>query len=239
MDKLAVIEYNRQFVVDSRDVAERVEKDHADLLKSIRSYIDYLIDGNFPFNDFYIESEYKDSIGRTLPCYLITRKGCDMIAHKMTGKKGVLFTATYITRFEEMEKELRSGPGNIRLEEINVKKADILMQIAEKPEIRDEYKQVLYSHATAILTGHPLLPLPESEKTYSAGDISSEIGITANMIGRYAKLYNIKTDEYGKLYHDKSPYSCKQVDTFRYNEKGKQKLIEIAKENNLIKEIQM
>lgn len=141
MDKLAVIEYNRQFVVDSRDVAERVEKDHADLLKSIRSYIDYLIDGNFPFNDFYIESEYKDSIGRTLPCYLITRKGCDMIAHKMTGKKGVLFTATYITRFEEMEKELRSGPGNIRLEEINVKKADILMQIAEKPEIRDEYKQ--------------------------------------------------------------------------------------------------
>ena len=28
-----------------------------------------------------------------------------MVANKMTGEKGVLFTAAYVTKFEEMEKE--------------------------------------------------------------------------------------------------------------------------------------
>jgi hypothetical protein len=41
-------------------------------------------------------------------------------------------------------------------------------------------------------------------------------GKSANMIGRYAKEYNWKTDEYGQFYHDKSRYSNKEVDSFRY-----------------------
>lgn len=31
-----------------------------------------------------------------------------MVANKMTGDKGILFTATYVTRFEEMENELKN-----------------------------------------------------------------------------------------------------------------------------------
>ena len=57
----------------------------------------------------FIESEYKDSTGRTLPCYLCTKKGCDMIANKMTGKKGVIFTATYIEAFEKMKDFIEKG----------------------------------------------------------------------------------------------------------------------------------
>lgn len=41
-----------------------------------------------------------------MKCYLITKKGCEFLAHKMTGKKGALFTATYINRFHEMEQQL-------------------------------------------------------------------------------------------------------------------------------------
>jgi len=41
-----------------------------------------------------------------MPCYLITKKGCDMIANKLTGRKGVLFTAAYVTAFEEMRSRL-------------------------------------------------------------------------------------------------------------------------------------
>lgn len=37
---------------------------------------------------------------------MITKKGCDMIANKMNGKKGVLFTAAYVTAFEEMRQAL-------------------------------------------------------------------------------------------------------------------------------------
>ena len=36
-------------------------------------------------------------------------------------------------------------------------------------------------------------------------------------IGRIANLNGLKTEEYGEFYRDKSPYSSKEVDAFRYN----------------------
>lgn len=105
MNELNVIESNGQLLVDSREVAEMVDKQHAHLLRDIKGYGDILTQSNFGFSDFFIQSNYEDSTGRTLPCYLLTRKGCDLVANKMTGEKGVLFTATYVTKFEEMEKK--------------------------------------------------------------------------------------------------------------------------------------
>src|SRR5699024_12364961 len=43
---------------------------------------------------------------QTYPCYLLTKQGCEMVANKLTGEKGVLFTAAYVTKFNQMEKEL-------------------------------------------------------------------------------------------------------------------------------------
>lgn len=106
MNNLTVTNNNGVLVADSREVAVMVERPHNDLMKTIRGYEDYLTQGNFSLSEFFILSTYKDSTGRTLPCYLLTRKGCDMVANKMTGEKGVLFTAVYVTRFEEMEKQL-------------------------------------------------------------------------------------------------------------------------------------
>ena len=106
MTDIAIQNRDGVLLMDSREVAEMVEKPHNDLLKSIRQYCEYLTAGDFPLSDFFLKSEYQDSTGRTLPHFLITRKGCDMIANKLTGKKGVLFTAAYVTKFEEMEREL-------------------------------------------------------------------------------------------------------------------------------------
>jgi len=106
MNNLTIINQNGINVVDSRDVAEMTGKKHKDLLETIRGYEQFLLSGEFRSVDFFLPSQYQDTTGRTLPCYLLTRKGCDMVANKMTGEKGVLFTATYVTKFEEMEKQL-------------------------------------------------------------------------------------------------------------------------------------
>lgn len=98
---------NEQLTLDSREVAEMVGKPHNDLIKSVRNSAEYLAEGNFSLSEFFIKSSYQDCTGRTLPCYLITRKGCEFIAHKMTGRKGSLFTAEYINRFHEMEDRQR------------------------------------------------------------------------------------------------------------------------------------
>lgn len=109
MNNLTVFEQNGQLLTDSREVAMMVGKDHSKLLRDIKGYASHLIEANFGLNEYFIESEYKDSIGRTLPCYLCTKKGCDMIANKMTGKKGVIFTATYIEAFEKMKDFIEKG----------------------------------------------------------------------------------------------------------------------------------
>lgn len=107
-----------EYSLDSREVAEMVEKEHKFLMRDIRRYISQIIEGNEKFpagcnlapSEFFKESRYKDSTGRTLPCYRITKKGCEFIAHKLTGTKGTIFTARYINRFHEMETELKRIP---------------------------------------------------------------------------------------------------------------------------------
>lgn len=59
--------------------------------------------------DFFKESTYKDANNQTRPCYDVTKKGCEFIAHKLTGVKGTEFTAKYINRFHDMEKVIRTG----------------------------------------------------------------------------------------------------------------------------------
>lgn len=106
MKDLQVIEFHGYKGIDSRQVAELTGKEHFHLVRDIKGYIEILGQSNFGLTDFFIESTYVSAQNKTLPCYILTRKGCDMIANKMTGEKGVLFTATYVTKFEEMEKQI-------------------------------------------------------------------------------------------------------------------------------------
>lgn len=102
---------NGQQVIDSREVAEMVEKNHKELLHDIRRYIDIMEKSKevsqrkITPSDFFIESSFENR-GKEYPCYLITKKGCDMIANKLTGEKGILFTASYVSAFEEMQAQL-------------------------------------------------------------------------------------------------------------------------------------
>ena len=98
-----------QKYLNSREVAEMVGKDHSDLLKDIRKYKDYLNEGNFPLVEYFKEDCYKDAKGETRICYLVSKKGCEFIAHKLTGQKGAIFTAKYIERFHEMQ-DILSNP---------------------------------------------------------------------------------------------------------------------------------
>lgn len=105
MNDLQIITFDGMEVVDSRDIAVMVERDHNELLKSIRVYLKYLAEGEVPHGDFFLESTYIDGNNQERPNFLITKKGCDLIANKMIGKKGVLFTAAYVNAFERMRKQ--------------------------------------------------------------------------------------------------------------------------------------
>ena len=101
-------------VIDSREVAEMMGKKHEDIMKAIKGsgknlgLIPTLTKGNFPVVNYFIESSYIDAKGEERRCYLVTKMGCEMLGNKQQGEKGILFTAKYVERFNQMEEVLKS-----------------------------------------------------------------------------------------------------------------------------------
>ncbi|AZI47266.1 MULTISPECIES: Rha family transcriptional regulator [Bacillus amyloliquefaciens group] len=107
--QLNLVESNGQYLADSRDVAEVTGKRHSDLIRTIKGYIDTILtDAKLRSSDFFIASTYEDSKGEIRPRFLLTKKGCEMVANKMTGEKGILFTAAYVDQFNQMERHLQN-----------------------------------------------------------------------------------------------------------------------------------
>ena len=106
MYELKLAEHCGQIVADSRDVARAIGKEHRNLMRSINTYYKHLSQLKIERAKFFIPATYIDDQGKERPCYYLTRMGCDMVANKMTGERGTLFTAAYVTRFHEMEAEL-------------------------------------------------------------------------------------------------------------------------------------
>lgn len=109
MNDLTVFERDGKLFADSREVAKAIDCRHGDLLEKIEGYIKNLADGDFRSLDYFIPTSYLDGQGKERPRYDCTKKGCDMIANKLQGKKGVIFTATYIEQFEKMKEFIEKG----------------------------------------------------------------------------------------------------------------------------------
>ena len=105
---------------------------------------------------------------------------------------------------------------------IKLETAKFLKQFAEKYSSTNKtYEQVLDAYSIKEVIGQFVLPLPAlEEKNWSATEVGQMLGISANMVGKIANELKIKTDEYGKWYVDKARYSNKEVNSFRYNQKG-------------------
>ena len=111
MNDLELIEQNGQKGIDSRQVAEMVEKDHSNLLRDIRGYIEAIQkdpNSKLKAGNYFIDRFYFDKQGQERTGYLVTKMGCDMIANKMIGEKGIRFTATYVEKFHEMDSRIQS-----------------------------------------------------------------------------------------------------------------------------------
>lgn len=95
--------------ISSLEIAEMMEIPHAKVLrklegdKSRKGIIDILNKNQMGSVDYFIQSTYVDAKNETRKCYECTKMGCELLANKSTGEKGVLFTAKYVKRFNELE----------------------------------------------------------------------------------------------------------------------------------------
>ena len=111
MYDLTLIKTDGGTYIDSREAAELIGKRHDNLLRDIAGYLKIINNSNalkIEGINFFIESSYTDARGRSKPCYLLSKMGCEMVANKLTGEKGVLFTVIYVAKFNEMENAERA-----------------------------------------------------------------------------------------------------------------------------------
>lgn len=94
--------------IPSYEVAKMMGKEHKEIMWMIEGNEKRGIVGIKPtieisaelhLSDYFIKSSYKDSMNRKKSSYECTKMGCEMLANKMTGEKGILFTAKYVKRF--------------------------------------------------------------------------------------------------------------------------------------------
>lgn len=106
--------------ITSLEVAEMVGREHSKVMRDIRTVIGHL-GGQSKIgqsensqlgqikNDesYFIESTYTNSQNKQQPCFLLTKKGCELYSTRMTGAKGTQFAVAYIERFNQMEEHIK------------------------------------------------------------------------------------------------------------------------------------
>ncbi|MFT9057759.1 MAG: hypothetical protein ABF449_14360 [Ethanoligenens sp.] len=91
--------------------------------------------------------------------------------------------------------------------------------------------QVFGTSALEELTGIRTSGNPECGKLYTATEIANSCGCSSKKVGSVAKAYGLQEDDgkYGMWVLDKSRYNGKQVQSFRYNYAGRERMLELLK----------
>ncbi|MCT3443433.1 Rha family transcriptional regulator [Limosilactobacillus fermentum] len=222
MENQVVKQANGQNVMDSRDVAKMIGKRHRDLMRDIRRYISEMAtSAKLRALDFFIESTYEDAKGETRECYLLTKQGCEFVANKLTGKKGTIFTATYVGLFNEYQKEhnealeghllkdsqaiekeklayKREWLAEMRKQNINkqheLRNQDVKLYL-ELGKVADEYQRpgMAVDFRNEAIRTMSALPVG-ARREYSATEIGNIIGVSPIAIGKWANKLGVKRD---------------------------------------------
>ena len=134
--------FTKEKTISSLEVAEMVEKEHKNLMRDVRNYVSELNQLKIEPVDFFLESTYKDGKGENRSCYEITKKGCEFIAHKLTGIKGTKFTALYIDRFHKMEDYIKKESTESKIEQ----SAFLLKFVADDLRVNEASRLLMYEN---------------------------------------------------------------------------------------------
>ena len=96
---------NDQVITTSLLVAETFEKEHRNVLKSIRKLMSAT---NVAVAQMFDETTYVNEQGKEQPMFFMNRDGFTLLAMSFSGEKALKFKVDYINAFNKMEAELKS-----------------------------------------------------------------------------------------------------------------------------------
>ena len=141
------------------------------------SIAEVLLRQDVPVIDYFIPSSFTSNNAK-YKCYLITKKGCELLGNKQQGEKGILFSLAYVERFNAMEKELHQS------KEL-VKEDELILAVVKGATPLD--RATALQEYTALITDKATAPLKAelTEKTDFIDDIND--CFTFTQVSQYNK----------------------------------------------------
>lgn len=150
---------NNTNTITTLEIAEMMELEHWQILRKLEGtknqdgstkqvgIIQILTNNKIVVSDYFIPSTYKDASGKENKCYKVTKMGCDFLANKFNGEKGIIFTARYVKRFDDMEKGQvpKDFPSALRAYADEVERRQIAEQENERLQQELDYSKDWYS----------------------------------------------------------------------------------------------
>ena len=189
--------------IDSREVAEMLGKEHSYLLEMIQGregklgIIPVLENANLAVSNYFIPSTYRAGT-REYKCYLVTKMGCELLGNKQQGEKGILFTAKYVERFNQMEQALREPQKQLTPIEMMELQFKIIKDHNKKFEEVDERLEVLsntmtidYGQQEVIqrIAKERLVDVLGGKDTPAYKDLSKKV--FSNLWKRYKQVFHV------------------------------------------------
>ena len=181
--------------ISSREVAEMMEiKEHSKMIRKIQQINEVLNEAKIGLVEYWFESTYIDGKGETRKEYQVTKKGCEMLAHKSTGNKGILFTHKYMERFEQMENHIK--------QQVPQTYAQALLEAGRLAlELEQKQKQIEVMEPKAIAYDKFM----EADGTYTTTNACKMLGLKRN------KVFEVLRDK-GLVYKNKTEATQKAID---------------------------
>ena len=128
--------------ISSREVAEMMEVRHDHLLEKIDKINKTFDNRKIGSEKYWIKSTFENR-GKQYREFQVTKKGCEFLAHKSTGEKGIIFTDRYMNRFEEMERALEElNKPSYMIEDPVARAERWIEEYKEKQKLEEENKQL-------------------------------------------------------------------------------------------------
>lgn len=252
---VTVKEYNGQRVVTLKDIDNCHGRPDGTARKRFNDNKQHFIGGV----DFYVVNQPSEirTLGIERPqggvpqtVTLITESGYLMLVKSFTDDLAWQVQRQLVNSYFRAKGETQSEPDKISVE-LQVKQeraramlvnaqARLLNTLMKNPEavkllpLISDLSPVAIESLKVTIFDSDGQNLPQVEKTYTAGEIAKLYGVSANKVGRIAIKNNLKTEEYGIWVLDKSRSSSKQVQSFRYNEKGKAELERLLEQDGVL-----
>ena len=218
-------------IITTLEIADMLEMKHYKILEKLegtkdgktKGIIKILTDHKIVVSDYFILSTYKDNSGKENKCYLVTKLGCDFLANKFTGEKGILFTAKYVKKFDEMEQAIKN-PFNLPT---TYKEA--LIQLLDKVEENEKLISE-NNHKQVVING-----LTDEIPLYKKKDVINRICKRAG--GHYANRYKELYKCFKENFHIDLELRCKNYNLKQTKEKDKLSIIRFAEKFNFINDL--